>query len=123
MTSPDYLSRTEQNVLDSDGTLIISMVPKLSHSSALTATLAVKHRKPWIHIHAGTAEPSATLKSFVKANNISVLNVAGRAHRASRKLPSSSTRFSMARLIRLKFSRRERIDWQCGWNRRSAELR
>jgi Circularly permutated YpsA SLOG family len=75
--SGDYPPRTEWNVLGSDGTVIISIAPKLSRGSALTARLAVKHCKPWIHIRANTREPAAALKSFIATNGIGVLNVAG----------------------------------------------
>lgn len=44
MSSSSYQERTEKNVLDSDGTLIISR-RKLTGGSALTKKLAVKHGK------------------------------------------------------------------------------
>ena len=41
--------RTERNILDSDGTLIISR-GKLTEGSALTKELALRHDRPFIHI-------------------------------------------------------------------------
>ena len=45
MPSGSYEKRTEQNVLDSDGTVIISR-GKLTGGSALTQKLAKKHIRP-----------------------------------------------------------------------------
>jgi hypothetical protein len=47
--SADYRVRTEKNVLDSDATAIFTC-GELSGGSKLTADLAEKHGKPWIHI-------------------------------------------------------------------------
>jgi len=44
-----YSKRTEKNVLDSDGILILSH-GLLTGGSALTREFAKQHRKPWIHI-------------------------------------------------------------------------
>jgi hypothetical protein len=46
-----YAKRTERNVLDSDGTLIISHGRlKPSGGSALTRRLAKDHNRPWFHV-------------------------------------------------------------------------
>jgi hypothetical protein len=76
--STDYPTRTERNVLDSDGTVIISLEAALgSRGSALTQRLAEKHRKPWIHIHSGELGPGETLRGFVAMHRIQTFNVAG----------------------------------------------
>ena len=49
MPTPEYSKRTEQNVLDSDGTLIVSH-GHLTGGSALTELFAEKHQKPCIQI-------------------------------------------------------------------------
>ena len=49
MSTASYPKRSEQNILDSNGTLIISH-GKLTGGSALTRRLAKKHKKPWLHI-------------------------------------------------------------------------
>jgi hypothetical protein len=49
MPTESYPGRTEQNVIDSDGTLIIPHGP-LTGGSAYTRKMAMKHAKPWFHI-------------------------------------------------------------------------
>ncbi len=49
MPTASYPKRTEQNVIDSDGTLIVSH-GKLSGGSALTQKLAKKNGRPCLHI-------------------------------------------------------------------------
>jgi hypothetical protein len=82
--SIDYSQRTELNVLDSDGTLIISH-GKLTEGSALSVKLAKKHRKPCLHIDVGEiCKANATefkaveiIGSWIELRGISTLNVAG----------------------------------------------
>jgi hypothetical protein len=77
--SARYEVRTEQNVMDSDGTLIISRGP-LAGGSALTARLARSHQKPLLHIdlaRSPTAEAVARIRSWSSGHSIAVLNVAG----------------------------------------------
>ena len=49
MPTDSYAARTEQNVIDSDGTLIISH-GSLTGDSKHTQGMAVKHDKPCLHI-------------------------------------------------------------------------
>lgn len=77
MRSKDYLRRTEQNIVDSDGTVIFSGKPTLTGGSKRTAAFAVKHRKPWLHIHAEDIEPATRLVDFIAQHGIKTLNVAG----------------------------------------------
>ena len=79
MPTAEYAKRTEKNILDSDGTLIISH-GLLSGGSALTREFAKKHKKPWIHIDMAdlSLETAADrLISWIERNDIKVLNVAG----------------------------------------------
>jgi hypothetical protein len=76
-----YSKRTEQNILYSDGTLIISH-GRLSGSggSVLTRRLAKKHNRPWIHVdmdEISLQDAADKIRKWFKDNNISVLNVAG----------------------------------------------
>lgn len=75
----DSLQRTEWNVRDSDGTLILSIGEKLSGGSAETRDFALKHGKPYLHLsRAGDGEKAPSrLSEFVAANRIATLNVAG----------------------------------------------
>jgi hypothetical protein len=79
MPDTSYASRTEQNVIDSNGTVIISHGP-LSEGSDYTRQMAIKHHRPWLHIDLNQtpAFKSATLISaWIDKNNIEILNVAG----------------------------------------------
>ena len=51
-SSSGYLPRTEQNVIDSDATLIFT-IGKLSGGSLKTMEFAQKHKKPVLHINIG----------------------------------------------------------------------
>jgi len=79
METTSYPMRTEQNVIDSDGTLIISH-GKLTGGSHYTREMAEKHGKPWIHIDAEAMHLEQAVKSiwpWISANGIEILNVAG----------------------------------------------
>jgi hypothetical protein len=74
----NYLERTERNVQESDGSVIFTITPELSGGSKRTADFAIKHGKPWLHLHPGTSYQLArVLLDFINWNNIAVLNVAG----------------------------------------------
>ncbi len=79
MESSSYPERTEQNVIDADGTLIISH-GVLTGGSLLTKKIASKRNKPWCHIdlmEMDEFEGAITVHEFVDENGIEVLNVAG----------------------------------------------
>ncbi len=79
MPTDSYPERTEQNVIDSDGTLIISH-GMLTGGSANTAEMARKHARPWLHLdmEKTTMDKAAQrLREWIADKNISVLNVAG----------------------------------------------
>ena len=79
MLTSDYSKRTEQNILDSHGTLIISN-GKLKTGSLLTKNFAFKHKIPCFHIDVlkiDEFEASIILNEFISENKIKILNVAG----------------------------------------------
>lgn len=79
MSTDDYACRTEKNVLDSDGTLIISSL-ELDKGSKLTIDFAVRYKRPFIHIKLSELsfnKAAREIESWLKSNHISVLNVAG----------------------------------------------
>ena len=79
MPTKDYIKRTKQNVLDSDGTVIFSH-GDLEGGSKRTADLATALCKPFLLIDLNKTLPSESgevLAAWIKAHNISVLNVAG----------------------------------------------
>jgi len=74
-----YAERTEKNVLEADGTLIISRGP-LTGGSEYTREMAVKHHRPWLHIDLNekSAFQAATLiNKWIFSKKIETLNVAG----------------------------------------------
>jgi len=79
MSTDCYKKRTEQNVIDSDGTVIFSH-GKLSGGSALTVKFAQKHAKPWLHLDMKKMSliyARRLLKSWIIDNGLKTLNVAG----------------------------------------------
>ena len=79
MQATAYVLRTEQNVIDSNGTLIISH-GKLSDGSDYTRKMAVKNNRPWLHIDLNKTpafKAVALICSWIDENAIEILNVAG----------------------------------------------
>jgi hypothetical protein len=79
MPTSEYSKRTLQNVLDSDGTVIVSH-GFLTGGSALTREFAIQHKKHWIHIdmkELSLKEAAERLASWLTEKEINVLNVAG----------------------------------------------
>ncbi|MBW2571411.1 MAG: putative molybdenum carrier protein, partial [Deltaproteobacteria bacterium] len=79
METSNYNKRTEQNVVDSDGTLIISH-GKLPGGSDYTREMALFHNRPWLHIDlnkTNSFQAAGKIKSWIAENDIKVLNVAG----------------------------------------------
>jgi hypothetical protein len=77
--SNSYADRTEKNVLDADGTLIISR-GLLTGGSEYTREMAVKHNCIWLHIdlnQISAFQAAMTVKDWISKNKIEVLNVAG----------------------------------------------
>lgn len=79
MPTGEYAKRTERNILDADGTLILSH-GQLTGGSALTRELAKHHKKPWIHVDlkiTSNTEAARMIREWLGKNDIKVLNVAG----------------------------------------------
>ena len=79
MLTDSYSIRTKQNIIDSDGTVIISH-GKLTGGSKLTENLAMKHKRPCLHIDLNRTPAFITaskINSWIVENKIETLNVAG----------------------------------------------
>ncbi len=75
--SPAYSERTERNVVDSDGTLIVTCGPPQG-GTALTQRLAAAHGKPCLVIDVCQGEVDLdSIRSWLAEHAIRVLNVAG----------------------------------------------
>ena len=73
---PDYTQRTARNVIDSDGTLILTR-GRLRGGTALTAELARRKGRAFLVLRLGDQPPLDPVLSWLHENDISILNVAG----------------------------------------------
>ncbi len=79
MPDDSYARRTEKNVIDSDGTLIISH-GMLTGGSELTLKFAEKHHRPCLHLDLNKTidfQAAQGIKAWLKKYDIEILNVAG----------------------------------------------
>ena len=77
MSSRDYAKRTEQNVVDSDGTLVLYWA-KMKGGTLLTHRLATKHKRPTLSVDLSEKELRPDMvRDWIVADNIGVLNVGG----------------------------------------------
>ncbi len=79
MPTGSYPKRTEQNVLDSDGTLIIAR-GKLAGGSDFTRKMTLKHKKQLLGIDLnliGHYDAASLAASWIKLQRVQILNVAG----------------------------------------------
>lgn len=76
--TPDrrYAQRTEWNVRDSDGTLIVSLGPP-DRGTALTLALARRMGRPSFVVDLGPPHPAVGAREWIEREGIRVLNVAG----------------------------------------------
>ena len=76
--SADYLVRTEANVRDSDGTLILVESEPLTGGTAATKRYGRTHRKPVLVALLGDADSAlAAIERWLTVEKIATLNVAG----------------------------------------------
>ncbi len=76
----DPAQRTEWNIRDSDGTLIVTLARRMSGGTLLTAGLARRLARPLLHLakaDSPAAEQAESLRQFIGQHQIRVLNVAG----------------------------------------------
>jgi len=74
--SSKYTSRTERNVLESDGTLLLYLNNPDS-GTILTENLCKASNKPFLHIFLKEHESFTVLRCWIENNKISTLNIAG----------------------------------------------
>ena len=99
--SRDYTVRTEQNVIDSDGTLIL-FYDEVSGGTALTRRLCERHARPCLCVDLRTFDEEASedesglvqsAQDWIKKSNLTVLNVAGPRASSSAEIANSATAF------------------------------
>jgi hypothetical protein len=72
----EYPARTEKNVREADGTLILSR-GQPDRGTALTARLASRHQKPCLCLDLGDHPAPQRVLSWIEDNAVETLNVAG----------------------------------------------
>lgn len=97
MHTSDYARRTEQNVLDSDATLILHG-GALTGGTALTHRLCVRHGRPHLVIDPTQEDALATARSWLAEHHVHVLNVAGPRESSCPGIGQMTRRF-IARLL------------------------
>jgi hypothetical protein len=73
--SEEYPVRTEANVRESDGTLVL-LSGQPDRGTALTIELAAKYQRPCLCVDLGIGTPAA-VRFWIELSGIEVLNVAG----------------------------------------------
>ena len=79
MPTDSYPARTEQNVIDSDGTLILAR-GELTGGTDYTREMALKHKKQLLFVDLNFYEPydaSTLIASWIKLQRVEILNIAG----------------------------------------------
>jgi hypothetical protein len=79
LPTSDWPQVIERNVIDSDGTLIISR-GELIGGSELTRKTAMRKERPWLHVDLGKVnafEAAGAIQAWITKNGIDVLNVTG----------------------------------------------
>ncbi len=76
LDSPDYATRTERNVIDSDGTLILYR-QKMKGGTLLTHRLAKRHSRPCLAIRMDRVVDYSRILAWLDIHAIETLNVAG----------------------------------------------
>ena len=74
--SAGYSQRTEWNVRDSDGTLVLHL-GRRDPGTRLTLRLAARYRRPSLELDLPQADDPAALRNWIALEGVAVLNVAG----------------------------------------------
>jgi hypothetical protein len=74
--SAEYAERTEKNVIDSDGTLILTIgVP--TGGTAYTIACAQRHKKPYHVVDLAQGTDTVSVRRWIHSHPIATLNIAG----------------------------------------------
>jgi hypothetical protein len=90
MPTDSYPERTEQNVIDSDGTLIVAR-GKLTGGTDYTRQMTLKHKKQLLGIDLDQTDhynAASLVASWIKMRRIAILNVAGPSASKDRQIYS-----------------------------------
>ena len=95
--SADYAMRTEWNVRDSDGTLVLTR-GETQGGTALTVTLARQRGRPVLVVDLASEPDVRVVGDWLRREGIRVLNVAGPRERGAPGIHAESLRFLRAAL-------------------------
>ncbi len=90
--SPDYASRTDRNVADSDGTFILYR-GSLQGGTALTRDCARRRGKPLLAVDLEAPTIPEAVREWLKAENVHVLNVAGPRESQSKGIATAASAY------------------------------
>ena len=76
LSSERYATRTEKNVVESDGTLVLNM-GRLTEGTKATVDYTVQHGKPCLVLQLDRVPAPEEVLTWLEANRIKTLNVAG----------------------------------------------
>jgi hypothetical protein len=93
-----YPQRTEWNVRDSDGTLVLTL-GQADRGTALTIELARKKGKPHLLIDLTASPATADIRAWAQANLVCVLNVAGPRESQSPGIYATAAQFLRQLLV------------------------
>ena len=93
--SANYRVRTEQNVVDSDGTLVLYR-GSLTGGTAFTVRMAMKHARPCLQLDLDADPDPARLQVWIDEQALLRLNVAGPRESTSPGIHDQAHRFLQA---------------------------
>jgi hypothetical protein len=88
----EYAVRTEKNVVDSDGTLILCR-GQTSGGTELTRCLALQHGKPCLVVDLNRPLPAEDVYGWISENRIETLNVAGPRESQNRGISGQASEY------------------------------
>jgi len=74
--SAQYHVRTERNVVEADGTVIIHRGPPVG-GTALTEKFALRHRRPCLRVNLDQPVQPEAIRRWLRTHRIATLNIAG----------------------------------------------
>ena len=90
--SPEYAERTEWNVRDSDGTLVLTD-GELTGGTAQTVDLAQRLGKPYLVVDLSHHPTAAAVRAWARRRQMKVVNVAGPRESKSPGVYANASRF------------------------------
>ena len=107
-SSSSYSARTEMNVKDSDGTLILTWGP-VTGGTARTLEFTKKFKKPHLVVDLSKREEPDIVKEWGQQNSLRILNVAGPRESKVPGIHARAAEFLIRLLMEKKIRKGERL--------------